>query len=101
MTKGLLGDFEILDKDGNTLAEIPYVDFKVIQAGTEETTYSNEHQTIPLRIKWKLNIAKQTSTYNFKISFAGINVLEIQKVAKFFLAAKKGKWFQLTNLTNR
>jgi hypothetical protein len=97
--EGFIGRLEILDNDGNTLAEIPYVDFKVIQAGTEETTYSNEHQTIPLKIKWKLNIAKQTSYYNFAIGLLGINVLEIQRVAKFFVAAKDGKWFQLTDLT--
>jgi len=100
LDEGFPGRLEILDESGNTLSEIPYVEFKVVRGGTEEKTYSNEQQAIPFKIVMKLNIAEQTSSFNFRISFVGINVSEIQKYLKFLLAAKSGKWFQLTNLTN-
>ena len=97
--EGFIGKLEISDEHENSLGEIPYIDFKVIQAGSEEITFSNEAQPIPLKIKWKLNSTKHTSSFNFRFHFVGVNVVEIQKFMKFSLATKNGKWFQLTNLT--
>ncbi|PWB50543.1 MAG: hypothetical protein C3F13_16455 [Anaerolineales bacterium] len=97
--EGFIGKLEILDEHDNNLGEIPYIDFRVVQAGSEETTLSNEHQPIPLKVKWILNYVKQISTFNFRFYFAGSNVLEIQKFLKFSLATKNGRWFQITNLT--
>lgn len=98
--EGFIAKLEILDEKYHAIAEIPYVDLKVFQAGTDEKTLSNEHQPIPLKVMWKFNFVERTSAFNFRLDLEGVNVIEIQQYTKFSLATQNGKWFQITNLAN-
>ena len=95
----LIAKISVLDRDNNSLAEIPYVDFQVVQAGTEEITYSNEEQAIPLRIQLRLNLEKKTSSISIQLGDSvGLNVVQIRNFFRIQRALAAGSWFQITDL---
>lgn len=89
----------ILDQDGSTLAEIPYIDYRVVQAGTEEITWSNEDQGIPLRVRRVINFKNQTSSISIEMELEGNNVVQIRDFLKIQQALARGKWFRSTFLS--
>jgi hypothetical protein len=97
--EGFIARISVLDQESCTIADIPYIDFRVSQAGTEETTYSNEKQAFPLTIQWRLNVREKTSLISFKSDFAKLNIVQIRDILKIRRAFSEGTWFQITNLT--
>jgi hypothetical protein len=88
----------VLDQNGHVLVEIPYIDFRVVQGGTEETTLSNEGQDIPLRIGLKINFRDQSNSFSIGIEPEGKNVVQIRDFIEIQRALARGKWFKLTDL---
>lgn len=89
----------ILDQDDNYIAEVPYIDFKVIQEGTEEITFSNEEQNIPPKVQLKINLKDYTSSLSLRTSFSpGVNILQIRKLLNLKQALVKGCKVEITDL---
>jgi hypothetical protein len=95
---GFTARISVLDQEGCIVADIPYIDFRVVQAGTEEITYSNEEQAFPLKILWRLNFKEKTSSTSMRSGFVGLNVVQVRDILRIRRAFAEGTWFQITNL---
>jgi len=89
----------ILDQEECILSEIPYIDARVVRAGTEEITLSNEEQNIPLKMRLRLNFKECTNSVSMRMDFAGLNVVQVREFLEIQRALAKGKWIVLTNLS--
>jgi hypothetical protein len=75
-----------------------YVQFKVIQSGTEEVTLSNEDQPIPVQIKLVLSLKEQKATVHFHIPVAQLNVYQLLDVLYLMRAISKPMVAQIIHL---
>lgn len=57
---------EIQADDGDQMA-LDYVEWQVVQAGSEELTLTNESQPIPIRVKHVIKLGPRTADFNFTL----------------------------------
>lgn len=88
----------IIDGTNKVLYELPFLEFKIVQAGTEEITFSNEQQDIPFKVKARINKVENTSYVSLHATFEKPSVKDIQSVLKFKQALACGAWIRFTNL---
>ncbi len=96
--KRFVAKMSILDQEYRFLAEIPYIDFRVIQAGTEEVTLSNEEQDIPPTIRLRINSRDQTFSVSMGTDLVGKSVVQIRDILRIQQALARGTYIKLTNL---
>lgn len=96
----LLAKVSVLDQENRPLAEIPFVDFRVVQAGSEEITFSNEEQGLPLIIAMVMNARDQITSFSMKIDLIGKNVVQIRDFVQVQQALTHGRIVKLTILNN-
>jgi Restriction endonuclease len=87
--ESLLVRVEIHSDDGGGF-RLGYVDLRETQGGTEELTFTNDHQPIPERLKLVLN--RQTGKVNFTMNSRqyGLNVKQILDSLRMQQAMSKG-----------
>jgi len=90
----------VLDQDDCVLAEIPYIEMKVIQAGTEEMTLSNREQDIPLKMSLKVNRREQTTSVSMKFELVGLSAVRARDLLRIQRAMTKGAWLVLQDLSS-
>lgn len=89
----------ILDNENKVLFELPYIELKIVQAGSEEVTVSNEHQKTPFKVKIKSNKKEKTDAFLIWVAFDDdSSASEILKILRLKQALVCGKWIKLTNL---
>lgn len=86
-----------LDEDKQPVATIPYVEFWKIKEGTEEITYSNERQQLPLRVMLRYNIIQKTLTIAIKAEFVGKNMSLIRDFLYLQQGVQRSCDVKLTN----
>lgn len=88
-----------LDKNGNVLTEVPHIDLREIQTGTEEITLENVEQAIPLKIRLRINYREQTVTISMRMNFVGMGVSVARDYLAIQRALTKSKSIVLTDLS--
>jgi len=89
----------IVDVSGQVLEEIPYLNLRVIQAGTEETTLSNETDSLPLKVKVKSNSNLGITSIRFAIeNLTGQSVIHIQQILRIQVALPNASGITITDL---
>ena len=91
--------FELLSHDGE-VATLEYVEFEVIQKGTEEVTLRNERQPVPWRVTFISNSKKRQVNFTFNFKFAGTTVKQALQALRFQNAMTKAGDFRIENLEN-
>ncbi|MFC2023923.1 DUF4365 domain-containing protein [Chloroflexota bacterium] len=97
MSEGLLGigpsspqetqpvRFDAISDDGRT-ASIPYVELRVSQAGSKQVTLTNEHQSIPLEFKLKLDRISSSFNLSINVLGPGTSAKETREILMFLRA---------------
>jgi hypothetical protein len=70
----------VLDTSGKDIAEIPYVECRLTQYGSEEVTYANDFQKIPLKFQLTVNYPKESVTFQLGLQFIGENVYQVRNL---------------------
>jgi len=91
-------NIKLLDKEDNILYEIAYIEFKKIQAGEEEFTFSNRDENKLLNIKLILNKKSHNLAYSFAPNPNYNTLLEKREFINFQLAFNKSSTLKFTNL---
>jgi len=89
---------EVLDKENNIIAQLPYIEFKEIRYGTDEALLSNEEQEFPFRFSILFNFVEKSSTFSYKLKSKKANAFEMKEAFLFQKALSDGHWLQLVNL---
>lgn len=86
------------DKNKQRVAEIPFLEFWQIQAGTEEITYSNERQRLPLRVTLRHNLAEKSLTIGLEAQFKGRIITQIRDFLHLQQGVVKAHEVKITNI---
>ena len=91
--------FEI-HRAGCIVAALEYIDLQVIQAGTEEVTFSNAQQDTPWKFTMVLRAAEKKLDVNYKMSLENVNVTQVLQALKFSDGLSKGDELRIVSLEN-
>jgi len=69
------------------------IELRIVQAGTEEITLTNEHQTIPWKLRLVFNSRDKKMHFWYNVTYAGLNVNQVLELLKFQSAMAKGGEF--------
>lgn len=97
INKRFLFKFEI-HRDGLEVAALDYLDFEVVQAGTEELTLSNEQQPVPWTLKVIFNMAEKRFGLNYNINYDNLNVTQALQFLRFHRAIGEGGELRIITL---
>jgi len=82
--------------DNNQSACVDYVELRQSRGGTEEVSFSNEGQDIPLYFSFVFRIPDRRATMSFKVRNPGSNVAETKRLLDFIQAFAAGGTFRVT-----
>ena len=85
-----------LDAEHRVIEEIPYVQFEVVQAGTEEVTLSNAAQGIPIHMHLHINVKDKTGGFTLQTRLAGASVVHVRKVLRLQQSLADCTWIRWT-----
>jgi hypothetical protein len=87
-----------LDSDKNVLGDVPYIELRQVQEGTEEITYSNRHQGIPLVLTYILNKATRHLSLHLEIDMVNLNIAHIKDFLHVHKAFEAAKYLKIVNI---
>ena len=88
----------LLDKEGKSIYNIPYIELKVTQSGEEEVTFSNIEQKTLLKVKFVLNNLSKVAEYSFSCDQEFKSLQHKKEFLLFHLALNKSSSLILSNL---
>jgi hypothetical protein len=83
------------------LGELPYIEFRQVQSGAEETTYSNEHQGIPVKLVHVINNVSRKASFNIEMLFPDQNVANIRDFLRMRQALSQATYLKVVELSTQ
>lgn len=90
-----------LDSEKNVLGELPYIEFRRVQSGTEETTFTNELQNISTVMRHVINYASRKMSFATQIRLLNQNAVEIRDALCMHQALRRAKYLKVEGLAVR
>jgi hypothetical protein len=88
----------VIDASGKEIGEIPYLECRLTQQGTEESTYANDSQGIPLSFQLVVNHVERSVTIRVQLRFMSESVFQVQMLLRLQHAFAKASSIKLTNV---
>jgi len=85
-------------RNNEEVARLEYLDFEVIQVGTEETTLANEQQTVPWKMNIVFNKAEKRADFSYKLNLVNANVAQVLQALEFHNAVSEGGELRMVSL---
>jgi hypothetical protein len=89
---------EVFNSANELVAQIPYIEFKEIRYGTEESVFSNREQKIQTEFSILVNLFKREAVLSFKLNHKGFNVAQVKDALNLQYAFAIGGRFQMVHL---
>lgn len=93
----LLVKIEVENEDGE-IATLEYIHLNAIQTGTEESTFTNDRQPVPWKIKLVHNVKEKQMHFSYTFSLSGVNVKLALDALHFQQALARGGVFRIEHL---
>ena len=90
----------ILGQNDEILGEIPQVNFRVVQGGTEEVTLSSEGDDPNLVFRLRFNHAQDKAFASIRFNFVGTSAVVVRKLLTLQAALARGISMALTSVTD-
>jgi Domain of unknown function (DUF4365) len=90
-----------LDSHGSVSHEIPYIEFREVQSGIEEITYSNEHQDTVFKLTYIVKIAANRVLFNLRCSFDKQNISRVYESLRVYQALKRARYIKVIALATQ
>lgn len=88
----------LLDAAEQLLTEVPYLDMRVIQAGTKEVTYANDQQDHWLNFRLCISKEHNTGSASLEMRITGCNVVQVKQAIRLYRASSQAHWVELVDL---
>lgn len=85
----------IIEPEGGESVAVDNIVLKIVQRGTEQMILSNEHQTIPWKVRQTVRFKENESIFTINFSDIGLNVKQALDGWRVFDALSKGGQFHI------